>query len=75
MTFELTHDHLGHAFYVTLILGQWAVGRRYRWGWLVRIAGSLGWLAIGVHLGMSSIWLWSGCFALVDLLGWARHHR
>lgn len=63
-------DAVGHAGYLSLLAGTWAVGRRHRWGWLLRVAGSATWAVLGVHLELSSVWLWSGVFTAVDLRGW-----
>lgn len=68
-------DVLGHVFYVSLALGQWLVTNRSGWGFAVRIVGSLGWAAIGVAVGMSSIWFWSIVFAGIDLRGYLRWRR
>lgn len=64
-------DLLGHLFYVALLAGQWLGGRaRRRSGYAARVAGSLGWAAIGAYMDMSSIWIWSLAFAYVDARIW-----
>lgn len=71
----MTPDAWGFLFYTALAVGQVAVTQRWRWGWLARVVGSLGWAAVGVAIGMWSIVAWSFVFAAVDWRGWIVHRR
>lgn len=74
MTHELI-DIAGHAAYLALICGQFAVARKRRWGWVVRVVGSLVWAVLGWFLGLSSVVLWSLAFAAIDTYGWWRRRN
>ncbi len=65
----MTPDAWGHVGYVFLIAGTWVVVKRPTAGWLLRVAGSVVWLGVGVAIDMPSIWLWSVVFAGLDLRG------
>ena len=62
-------DILGHVFYIWLVAGQILVARKSKWGFLFRAAGGLGWFALGVAMGMTSIWIWSMIFSSIDMYG------
>ena len=65
-------DLAGHLFYVFLIVGTTMTGRGMRSGWLLRLVGSLGWAAIGLYIGMTSILLWSLAFAVIDYYNYSK---
>lgn len=67
-------DAAGHLAYGFLVVGHLALAHRRRVGFLLRFGGSVGWLVLGVALGLSSVWFWSAVFAAGDLYGWARWH-
>jgi hypothetical protein len=56
-------DIAGHIFYVFLFGGQFLLAKKIRLGWVLRLIGELGWLGIGIKLGMSSVWFW-GIFGI-----------
>lgn len=68
-------DALGHVGYAVIYLGQFLLARKSRWGWAARAAGTLLWLGIGWHLGLSSVWLWSVVGLWIDLRGWRAWRR
>lgn len=59
-------DFFGHIFYFCVLAGTYMIGRKNKWGWLVRSAGEAGWIIIGFILGMSSIWLWGFGFLAME---------
>lgn len=62
-------DMLGHLFYLLLLSGTIIIGyKKSSWGWLLRFLGGIGWTFLGIHLGLSSIWVWSTAFALWDII-------
>lgn len=63
-------DVIGHVAYMSLVLGMVLLSRRNVYGWLARFVGSATWLGLGIAMDMSSIWLWSAVFAVVDISGW-----
>lgn len=70
-------DLLGHCCYVLVFLGQWQIGRRCIGGWVFRFLGDVGWVAVGMALGLSSIWAWGTMFAYMDVrafLAWRKAH-
>lgn len=65
-------DFLGHCGYILLIVGSIYVGRQQAAGWALRFLGSATWTVLGIELGLTSVWLWSGAFAIVDLRNWRK---
>lgn len=65
-------DALGHIGYSLLGVGVLLLGRRVAAGWLFRLVGQAVWLAIGIALGMSSIYVWSTAFLVLDAVGYYR---
>ncbi len=65
-------DLFGHLAYVGLVLGHVLVARKQRVGFLARALGGLCWAVLGIHLGLSSIVIWSLVFVGIDLYGWRR---
>lgn len=70
-------DMLGHVGYFFLVFGTVLLGHRHASGWLVRLAGSLVFIALGFLMGMSSMVVWSIAFAVIEVRGfvhWKRTH-
>lgn len=65
-------DFFGHIGYVALILGTWLLGKKHIAGWIFRGIGSGIWLVLGIATAMSSIWIWSSIFIVMDALGFYR---
>lgn len=65
-------DALGHVCYAVILVGQLMVARHVVQGWLIRIAGTLGWIVLGLLLGLTSIWVWCSLFIVVDIIGYLR---
>ncbi len=65
-------DLFGHFAYILLVVGTWMIGKYWIGGWLIRSVGSATWLVLGILMGMSAIWFWSGVFLVTDLLGYCR---
>jgi len=63
-------DLLGHLGYVVLIVGLILIGRKHPTGWLVRIVGELIWVALGISMGMTSIWIWGLIFTAISYHHW-----
>ena len=63
-------DTYGHLFYATILIGTFLISRKRKTGWLYRVVGDVGWVAIGYLIGMYSIVAWSAVFALNDLRGY-----
>lgn len=62
-------DILGHIFYAFLLAGMISIAFDYRIGWWLRAIGELGWVGLGVTLGLSSIVVWGLIFVAIDLYG------
>ena len=60
---------LGHVFYAFLAVGMFLLAHKNGWGWVFRCTGELGWVWIGWEMQMSSIWIWGGVFASMDIFG------
>jgi hypothetical protein len=65
-------DLAGHFCYGLLFIGMLLLGGRHPLGWALRLAGELGWVAIGVTLGLTSIWVWGLLFCVVDFRNWRK---
>ena len=72
MVADTALDLIGHVCYAHIFAGQVLLAKKNRLGWAVRLAGELGWAAIGITMGMSSIWFWCFLFAGLDIYGWRR---
>lgn len=66
----LMDDALGHVGYLLLIVGQTMITQTIPGGFVIRASGELLWVAIGIRMRMSSIWLWGLAFTAVDIYGW-----
>jgi hypothetical protein len=62
-------DTLGHIFYAILLAGMVCLAAGWRIGWWFRIIGELGWVGLGLALGLSSIVIWGLIFVAIDLYG------
>ena len=62
-------DGAGHIGYFCLFLGQLMIARRKLGGWTLRLMGEAVWVALGVYLGLTSIWMWGTLFLIVDAMG------
>lgn len=71
-------DAIGHAGYLIIAYGTWMVAAGKNRGWLVRIIGQLIWLGLGLHLQLTSIFLWELIFVTIDARGYynatSAHH-
>jgi len=66
MTNEVLTDLVGHAGYCLILVGLILVAYKKPSGWLCRLAGEAVWVAIGLSIGMSSIWSWGAVFMVLD---------
>ena len=65
-------DLAGHLAYAATASGHVILVRSPEWkrsGLALRLAGDLGWVALGFALGLSSVVVWGLVFAAAD--GWA----
>lgn len=62
-------DFFGHVGYLFIGLGIILLARKNILGWISRAVGEAVWLGIGFALGMSSIWIWSSLFLLMEGYG------
>jgi hypothetical protein len=65
-------DFFGHLGYASIMVGMFLLARRNAYGWVARLLGDAGWVALGFALGMSSIILWGLVFIAVDISGWRK---
>jgi len=63
-------DLLGHVFYVLIFWGTNQVAKKRKSGWVLRFIGEAGWAALGVALGLTSIWVWGMVFLANDAYGY-----
>ena len=68
-------DFFGHWFYFFLFIGMMLLQSKDYRGWAFRFAGEVGWIGIGLLMGMSSIWLWGFAFMVVDVLGYLKWQK
>ena len=45
-------EYLGWAATAIMLIGAWMVGRKNAYGFLLQLAGNLGWAIVGVSRGM-----------------------
>lgn len=60
-------DLFGHIGYFFILLGLLFLARQNRLGWFLRLIGEVIWVALGVKMGMTSIWLWGLIFMSIDV--------
>lgn len=65
-------DYFGHWFYFFLLLGMWLIGLKDYRGWAFRFIGEIGWIGIGMFLGLSSVWMWGFVFLAVDIYNYRK---
>ena len=65
-------DFLGHIGYMSIVAGTLLIARRDIRGWWPRMAGDTLVAAMGVMLGVSSIWLWGSIFLIIDIVGYRK---
>ena len=68
-------DFFGHWFYFFLFIGMLLLQSKDYRGWAFRFAGEVGWIGIGLVIGMSSVWLWGFAFLVVDVLGYFKWQK
>ena len=62
-------DLAGHIFYIFLACGVYLLSKKDINGWLYRLVGETGWVALGLIMGMTSIWIWGLIFMVIDIRG------
>ncbi len=65
-------DILGHIAYLFLMTGTYLAARNKPCGWALRAVGSAAWMGLGVSMGLTSIWIWSGIFLVNDISAWSK---
>lgn len=65
-------DLYGHFSYLFILVGMVLLSHRHSIGFVLRFIGELGWVTIGIVLGMTSIWSWGILFMLNDLYGFTK---
>jgi len=63
-------DIAGHFAYASIALGMWRLGKKDKRGWILRFVGELGWIAVGLLMGYTSIWMWGILFLGIDIKGY-----
>jgi hypothetical protein len=63
-------DLFGHVAYILIFSGGWLIGRQCRIGWIAYFVGNLGWLALGIALGLQSVIFWSFVGCLLNVYNW-----
>jgi len=65
-------DVFGHLCYACLFGAMILLGQKNSWGWGLRLAGEIGWVAIGFVLGLTSVWFWGLLFCIIDANNWRK---
>ena len=65
-------DFFGHWAYFFIFMGMMLLSERDHRGWVFRFAGEIGWICIGMLMGMTSIVAWGFAFLVVDGLGYLK---
>lgn len=65
-------DLIGHVGYILLVTGTALVASKRRYGWIFRIFGEAIWVALGVVLGLTSVWFWGTVFLMIDFSGYIK---
>lgn len=68
-------DLLGHLFYVFVFSGMLFLRANKKIGWILRLIGEVGWIGIGIKLGLTSVWVWGILFAVVDVLAYLKWNQ
>ena len=66
---------LGCLFYVLILVGTGLVGQRKWQGWALRFVGNLGWLHLGIYLGLWSVVIFETIFIIIDARACRRWRR
>jgi len=64
---NLIVDAIGHFAYLLAVIGTVYVSKKDKNGFLARIISDSIWCLIGLYLSLSSIFIWSIVFLIVDL--------
>lgn len=67
-----TPDLIGHLGYIIILIGTRLLHKKVETGWLFRVTGDLIWSAVGLYLGLTSVWIWSTVFAINDFYGYLK---
>ena len=65
-------DLFGHLSYAAVMVGLILLARQNNYGWIVKLVGDLGWVGLGIAMGMSSIIVWGSLFVILDIAGWEK---
>ena len=60
-------DLFGFFSYACIFYGLYLIGRKEKSGWVVKLIGDAGWVAIGWQLEMASIFAPEACIAMMDV--------
>lgn len=69
---NLIVDFIGHFAYLLSVVGTIYVSKKEKNGFLARIIADSIWCLIGLYLNLSSIFLWSIVFLIVDIRGYKK---
>ena len=77
MTRFIWVDLAGHICELALILGMFAIAKGFSAGWVMRIAGSTGWILVALVLArdgivLTSLMVWPAMFIAIDLFGYRK---
>ena len=64
---NLIVDLIGHFAYLLSVLGTIYVSKKDKNGFLARVISDIIWCLIGLYLNLSSIFIWSIVFLIVDI--------
>lgn len=64
---NLIVDFIGHFAYLLAVIGTVYVSKKDKNGFLARVISDSIWFVIGLYLNLSSIFLWSIVFLIVDI--------
>lgn len=68
-------DLAGHVAYLFVAVGMFLLSKKSKWGWVCRFTGEIGWVIIGLIMGMTSIWMWGLLFMALDFNGFHAWRR
>ena len=74
MSFEAL-DCWGHVFYATIFVGLVLLACKNPWGWIFRFVGELGWLFVGIGLGLTSVIVWDSVFLVAEVYGYIQWRK
>ncbi len=64
---NLIIDFIGHFAYLLSVIGTVYVSKKDKYGFLARAISDTIWCFIGLYLNLSSIFIWSIVFIIIDL--------